>query len=324
MRRWAAVSIVVFFAGAAAVSARAQSVPAGSNGNASSWQASELSLPQAWQVAAKSPGAVVAIVDTGVEASHTALAGRVLPGWNFVAGNSDISDDNGHGTALAGVVAATCPNCKILPVKVLGADLTGTWSTIAEGITWAVDHGAAVINLSIGGPRATDAVGAAVAYAVSRGVIVVAAAGNDGRNESFYPAMYPGVISVAGIDENASRYVWSNFGSWVSVAAPGCATTSWIGNSYTSNFCGTSTAAPFVSGVAGLARSVRPDLSPAQLLSGLSASDDPLPDASTSAFGRVDAGRLLLSLAPARPAAAKVGTAQATARHRALRARKHR
>ena len=114
-----------------------------------------------------------------------------------------------------------------------------------------------MIDLSVGASRAPDTVRSAVAYAIGKGVIVVAAAGNEGQSEAFYPASYPGVISVAGVDETSSRYSWSNFGSWVTVAAPGCTSSTWLGGGTVANFCGTSTAAPYVAGVAGLARSSR-------------------------------------------------------------------
>ena len=187
------------------------------------WQASSLDLPLAWQVTSGSATSVVAVVDSGVQADNPALQGRVLAGYDFVHGDTNTTDDNGHGTAVAGIIAAVCPGCSILPVKVLDANGTGDWPTISAGIDWAADHGAQVINLSVGAPRALDIVGAAVAYAISKGAIVVAAAGNDGEDESFYPAMYPGVISVAGVDQTGARSTWSNFGSWVTVAAPGCA-----------------------------------------------------------------------------------------------------
>jgi subtilisin family serine protease len=172
-------------------------------------------------------------------------------------------------------------------VKVLDADLTGEWPTIAEGITWAADHGADVVNLSVGSPGAIDSVGAAVAYALAKGVIVVAAAGNAGTGQTFYPAAYPGVVSVAGVDATTARYPWSDFGSWVSVAAPGC-----VGD-----FCGTSTAAPFVAGIAGLARSLDPHLLPSTFSTALAASTTPLSDPTTAAAGLPDAGRLLAALA---------------------------
>ena len=291
----------------------ASAAEAGKWAGATGWQADELGLPQAWQLTQGNPSVVVAIVDTGVAADHPALAGRVLPGYDFVHNDAEAGDDNGHGTALAGIVASTCPTCSILPVKVLGANLTGDWGTVAAGVTWAADHGAQVINLSIGAPRAPDSLGAAIAHALAKGVIVVAAAGNDGQNETFYPAVYPGVVSVAGIDENSTRYQWSNFGSWVTVAAPGCTTAASLGGGYAANFCGTSTAAPFVAGVAGLARSLDPSLTPDQFRRVVTASSDPLRDGTTTAAGRVDAGRLLHAL-ETRPAA-PVETASPTIPH---------
>jgi subtilisin family serine protease len=274
---------------------------------AGDWQASELGLAAAWQVTQGNPAVVVAIVDTGVEADHPALRGRVLPGWDFVHGQAGAVDDNGHGTALAGIVAQTCPRCTILPVKALDGNETGDWSTIATGIRWAADQGAQVINVSIGAPHAPGFVADAVAYAIASGAIVVAAAGNDGLDEPFYPALYPGVVSVAGVQSDLSRYSWSNFGSWITIAAPGCAATAWLGGGAISAFCGTSTAAPFVAGVAGLARSFRPTLTDAEFAAALCASARPLPDPATAAHGEVDANGLLLALG-APPSVPQPGT----------------
>lgn len=260
----------------------------------------QLQLASAWNLSRGDPAVVVAVVDTGVQADHPALRGRVLPGDDLVDPGASPGDDNGHGTAVAGIVASTCLQCRILPVKVLGANGVGDWAAIALGVRWAADHGAAVIDLSTGASRAPDAVGAAVAYALARGVIVVAAAGNRGSSEPFYPAAYPGVVSVGGVDANDARYSWSDYGSWVTVAAPGCASTTWVGGGYAPAFCGTSAAAPFVAGVAGLARSYRPGLTPDAFRAALAASAAPLADGGTAADGGVDANRLLESLgAPA-------------------------
>ena len=283
-------------------------VPAAASAGASSTSSRALAradLPLAWEVTKGAPGVVVAVVDTGVEADHPALRGRVLPGHDFVNGDDDASDDNGHGTAVAGIVASAevvpgiagaCTECRILPVKVLGADGTGSWGTIAAGVVWAVDHGAQVVNLSIGAPRAPDAIGGAVAYAISKGVIVVAAAGNAGIDQSFYPAAYPGVVSVAGVDDANARYPWSNFGPWVTLTAPGCLGTTWIGAQYRTDFCGTSAAAPFVAGIAGLARAFRPDLGADAFAGAFAASATPLADGSTARAGLVNANALLVSL----------------------------
>lgn len=276
------------------------------------WQVTRPELPLAWQVTT-GPGVVVAVVDTGVQPDHPALRGRVLPGYDFVNADDDAADDDGHGTAVAGVIAAdgegaagACTGCRILPVKVLAANGTGDWGTIAAGIVWAADHGAQVINLSFGAPHALDVVAAAVAYAESKGAIVVAAAGNAGVSVPFYPAAYPGVISVAGVDQNDVRYSWSNFGSWVTVAAPGCMTTTWLSGGYTPDFCGTSTAAPFVAGLAGLARSFRPTVASTDFASALARSAAPVADAGTAAGGRVDANGMLVALGA--PTTAPVAT----------------
>jgi subtilisin family serine protease len=296
--RAAAVTVTVL----AAVLAAAPLAGAGLDVGGSSWQASALDLPLAWQVTGGSPTTVVAVVDSGVQADNPALQGRVLAGYDFVHGDTDTADDNGHGTAVAAIVASVCPGCSILPVKVLDANGTADWATVSAGIVWAADHGAQVINLSVGAPRALDIVGAAVAHAISKDAIVVAAAGNDGKDESFYPAMYPGVVSVAGVDQTGGRSTWSNFGSWVTVAAPGCATTAWLQSGGTADFCGTSAAAPFVAGVAGLARTLDPELDATAFSAALAASTTPLPDPATAVSGLPDANRLLVALgAPAAP-----------------------
>ncbi|MGH2933753.1 MAG: S8 family serine peptidase [Gaiellaceae bacterium] len=305
--------VVALFAAAASLAAapRAGSTPV-------EWQAGALDLPLAWQVTTGGPASVVAVVDSGVQADHPALQGRVLPGYDFVHGDTNANDDNGHGTAVAGIIASVCPGCRILPVKVLDEHRTGDWPTIAAGIVWAADHGAQVINLSVGGAHALDVVAAAVAQAVSKGVIVVAAAGNDGSDESFYPASYPGVISVAAVDQTGARSSFSNFGGGITVAAPGCATAPWLESGYTSDFCGTSTAAPFVAGLAGLARAFDPTLVPQAFLQALTDSASPLLDSSTASHGVPDANRLLVDLGapssapvantpPAVPVAPKAG-----------------
>ena len=280
----------------------ARGLGARDGGNAGNWQATALDLKQAWGVTRGASSVVVAIVDTGIAGSDPRFRGHVLPGYDFVHGQSSPTDDSGHGTALAGIVLSTCPMCSVLPVKVLNASAQGDWGTIAAGILWAADHHADVIDLSVGASRAPDTLRSAVAYAVGKGVIVVAAAGNEGLSDAFFPASYPGVISVAAVDQTNARYSWSNFGSWVTVAAPGCTSTAWLGGGTAANFCGTSTAAPFVAGVAGLARSFDTALSPAAFATALGSSTRPVTDASTASHGIVDANGTLVALgAPENP-----------------------
>lgn len=226
-----------------------------------------IGLPAAWDTTTGSSSVVIAIVDSGVNADAD-LAGRVLPGYDFVNGDADASDDDGHGTDTALVAAAAgndaggaagvCWGCRVLPVKVLDGAGQGSMSDVAAGIVWAADHGADVINLSLGGPANDPAVQQALAYAFARDIVVIASAGNDGGTLPNYPAASPGVISVGGSTlDTRTLWHWSQRGpTWVDLAAPGC---NWVVDSLGPyHFCGTSSAAPVVAGLAGLLRSARP------------------------------------------------------------------
>jgi subtilisin family serine protease len=233
------------------------------------WGAALTDAPTAWAVAKGSANVVVAVLDTGVDLSQPDLQGALVPGYDFVNEDADPSDDNGHGTGIAGIVAARagnglggagfCPRCSVMPVKVVSAAGWASDVDVAPGITWAVDHGANVINMSFGGTYSST-IASAIDYATARGVLVVAAAGNNGNSSSFYPAADAGVLSVAGTQSDDSLYPWSNYGSWVSVAAPGCDLTTIRGGQY-GEFCGTSASAPVVSGLAALAMSYSPSSS---------------------------------------------------------------
>ena len=233
----------------------------------SQWGLRSSGFDRAWDVARGSTETVVAVVDTGVERSHPDLRGAVLAGRDFVDDDADPSDLHGHGTAVAGVLAArgnnvtgiagACWRGRIRPGRVLDAAGQGSSAVVADGIVWAVDHGAEVINLSLGGERSSIAEEAAVDYALRHDVVVVASAGNRGSTRRFYPAARSGVIAVAGEDPEHRLYSWSNRGEWVDVAAPGCNTSLWRQGAY-ATFCGTSSAAPLVAGLAGLLRSADP------------------------------------------------------------------
>jgi subtilisin family serine protease len=266
------------------------------------WSPVKTHAPQAWDLTTGSSSVVVAVVDTGVDAGQPDLAGRVLPGYDFVNGDADAGDDQGHGTAVAGVTAAAgdngvgvagyCWQCRILPVKVLGADGSGFNSWVAEGIIWAVDHGARVINASLGSLTDDLTLAAASQYAAQHGVLLVAAAGNDASAMLRYPAALPGVLSVGASDQNDQPYSFSNSGA--AVAAPGENVTTGIQGSYVV-FVGTSSAAPVVSGIAALAFAVAPTATAVQVTQALETTASPSPG---SANGRVDAYATVHLLAP--------------------------
>lgn len=211
-------------------------------------------------------GTLVAVVDTGVTARHGL---QLEPGIDLVDGDGDAADPSGHGTAVAAEVLATCPACTILPVRVLSPAGTAPWARIAVGIVWAVNHGARVVNVSIAGSGGSTALRAAVAYALRRDVLVVAAAGNAADTRPAYPAAYAGVVGVAAADADGRLYDWSSRGSWVDLAAPGCATLP-AGESLAAA-CGTSFAAPLVSGIAALERAADPDSAAAEIAARLPA-----------------------------------------------------
>ena len=263
-------------------------------------------FPAAWDVTQGSSRVVVAVLDTGVDGQHPDLRGALVPGYDFVNSDTNPMDDHGHGTAVAGVIAARADNhlggagicwrCSIMPVKVLDATGSGDDTVIAAGIVWATDHGAKVINLSLGGPGSSPDLTNAIGYATGKGVIVVAAAGNSGTTTQFYPAADPRALSVAATTVADQRYSWSNFGSWVRVAAPGCNVAPVLGGGY-GNFCGTSSAAPLVTGLIALELSAQPSATPQQLQQALVGAVRPLPD--FVQYGRIDAGKTLGLLSPA-------------------------
>lgn len=216
---------------------------------------------------------VVAVVDTGVDASHPFLKGRVLGGRDFVDGDSDPSDQHYHGTHVAGTVidcVGTAP-VKILPVRVLNARGSGYNSTVVSGIKYAADQGADVINLSLGGNRASgsDVVDSAISYAVNKGGLAVIAAGNDSGDTSRYCPSHlttPGTVIVSAGDSKHNRAYFTNFGQNVDLMAPGVSIKACTpGNSF-KTLNGTSMAAPHAAAAAVLLDLVwGKSLTPAQL-----------------------------------------------------------
>ncbi|MGH9038301.1 MAG: S8 family serine peptidase, partial [Acidimicrobiia bacterium] len=221
-----------------------------------------LHVPEAWDLTTGADDRILAVVDSGVTLDHPELEGRLLPGRDVANDDNDPDDFYGHGTQVATVAAATGDNGagmagvdwrgKILPVKVLDSRGTGRDSDIAAGIVWAADHGADVINLSLFGRSSSETVRAAVEYAQDLDAVIVAAAGNDHSTSKMYPAAYAGVIAVSAVTTAGDPAPFSNYGSWIDVAAPGVdVLAGWADGTYR-KVEGTSFAAPLVAGVAML------------------------------------------------------------------------
>ena len=228
------------------------------------WAFPRLRLPEAWTTSDGS-GITVAVVDTGVDSAHPDLAGNLVPGVEVVGAvaSNNVADGHGHGTHVSGIIAAVtdngigvagvAPAAIVMPVKALADD--GTWwsSDVAEGVIYAVDHGAGVINLSLSS-SGNSVLAQAVEYARSRGVVVVAAGGNARRlgSPTAYPAALPGVIAVAATDATDTDAAFSNTGTYIDVAAPGVAIRSTLPEGTYGGMSGTSMAAPHVSAIAAL------------------------------------------------------------------------
>jgi serine protease len=194
------------------------------------WHMRQLGMPDAWK-RGNGKGVVVAVIDTGVTKVGDLADTKFVPGYNFISNSDNAADDHGHGTHVAGTIAQSTNNklgvagvaygAAIMPIKVLSARGSGSVAGITQGIRWAADHGANVINMSLGGPTRMGSMASAVKYAHDKGVVIVAAAGNDGRGRVGYPAAYPGVVAVASTQFDESTTFYSNWGKEIDVAAPG-------------------------------------------------------------------------------------------------------
>ncbi len=271
------------------------------------WGMKSIGAPAAWDVA-RGAAIKVAVIDTGVDLSHPEFAGRIdtANDYDFSNGDTTAQDDNGHGTHVAGIIGATLNNgigvagvandCTILPVKVLSANGSGDVSHVAEGIRWAADHGAQVINLSLGGEDYSQTLNDAVQYAVRRDCVVVAATGNTGQDGVIYPAAYANVIGVGSTDSADRLSFFSTYGDGVDVTAPGSNVYSTrLGGGY----CfmnGTSMATPHAAGVVALIRAVHREWTRSQVESQLLSTAQDLGSAGKDryfGYGRVRAAEAL-------------------------------
>ena len=241
----------------------------------------DIDAPEAWDISTGTPAITVAVIDTGVDYTHPDLAAHYAGGYDFVSSDFDPLDDHGHGTHVAGTIAASlgnltgnpaaaegvvgvAPQARILAYKVCAADGTCSDFAIQQAIARAVADGAKVINMSLGDTVWSESLNQSVQAAWNAGVVIVAGAGNDGTTAPFYPAAFDNVVSVGAFDEDHNRASFSNYGTWVDVSAPG----NYILSTYPMSKCeeagtpgdtgcyawnsGTSMASPHVAGAAAL------------------------------------------------------------------------
>jgi thermitase len=251
----------------------------------------DIKATAAWEETKGSQDTVIAVLDTGIDLLHPDLDDKIVSGGRDLVNNDyDATDDNGHGTFVAGIAAAETDNsegiagvawnCSLLPVKCMDAEGDGYYSDIIDGIRWAADEGAAVINLSLGGSVDSVALEDAVRYAYENDVVVAAAAGNESTSV-LYPASYDDYcLAVAATDYNDIRPAWSNYGPEVDIAAPGHRIVGPVPSWYfTDNFpygfgSGTSASTPFVSGFAALIKSFKPWLTAGEVMAIIRYSSD--------------------------------------------------
>lgn len=233
------------------------------------WHLPKIGAPTAWD-SSQGSGIVIAILDTGVEATHPDLAGKLVPGWNVYYNTADTSDPVGHGTLVAGAagaatnnsigVAGVAPSARIMPIQVTGTAASASLNMLANGITWAADHGARVANLSFAAAGGYATVQTAAQYMKSKGGVVITAAGNSGTQQTFAASASTVVVSNTGSGDVIDTT--SSYGQFVDLGAPGMAIwTTRLGGSYTTA-SGTSLASPVVAGVAALVMAANPSLGP--------------------------------------------------------------
>ncbi len=231
------------------------------------WHYEMINAPQAWDITQGSSDVTVAILDTGIDSSHPSLSNFVDTslGETFVGGTPE--DVQGHGTHVAGTVASygdvsgVMQDATLVSVKVLGDDGSGSSFGIQQGILYAADINADVINMSLGGGGYHQGTNDAIETAISSGTVVVAASGNDGASRISYPAAYDGAIAVGSVTSTESRSGFSNYGDGLEVMAPGSNIYSTYPNGQYRTLSGTSMAAPHAAGVAGMIRAVDSNLS---------------------------------------------------------------
>jgi thermitase len=234
------------------------------------WNLPIIGTSSGWKLSRGHKQVIIAVVDTGVAMTHPDLQNRLIEGYNTLNPESPPEDDVGHGTHVMGIISALTDNRlgiagmtwfnQVMPVKVLDGSGLGSTYSVAEGIIWATDHGAQVINMSLGNYADAQFLHDAIRYAFNKNVILIAATGNDNTNQPGYPAAYPEVFAVSATNQDNKRAIFANYGDYVDVVAPGeHIASTYIGDQYAS-LSGTSMASPHVAALAALIRSAHPNL----------------------------------------------------------------
>lgn len=271
------------------------------------WHLLKLQAFQAWDISVGT-NAVVAICDSGVDPTQPDLVGKLLPGYNFYANNTDTSDQFGHGTGVAGAAAAqgnngigvagVAWNALILPLKISAPDGSATYSAIANAFTYAVDHGARVINISYGGSSSTSTLDSAVNYVWTHNGVIFASAGNAGTSAPQYPAACKNVVAVSATGYDDDFQTWSSYGSDVSLCAPGIGIWTTKNDGTYNAVSGTSFSSPVAAGCAALLLGYNPQLTNSDIVNLLESNADDLGAAGYDiyfGYGRVNAYRALLA-----------------------------
>lgn len=266
------------------------------------WNLNSISAPAAWEINRGDSGVVIAIIDTGIDKNHPDLKDKLTLGYDFVNNDADPDDDNGHGTHVAGIAAAStfngigiagvCPNCSLMPIKVLASSGRGTIANVIKGIDFARERGVEVINMSLGCNCPDESFKKACDDAYNSGVVVVAAAGNTGKEGVHHPASFASVIGVASLDKDDKKASTSTYGGWVALSAPGNNVYSTFRGGGYRYLSGTSMASPHVAGVAGLVRSQSPNMSAAEVRERLNQSFDDIYDKNPSYIGKLGTGKI--------------------------------
>ena len=280
----------------------------------SQWHLAKISASDAWTISTGKPDVVIAVIDSGADPAHPDLLSKLIPGWNFLNGTSNTKDsgaNGGHGTAVAGTAAAAANNGigvsgvswnnAIMPLEVLNSSDFAYYSDIANALAYAVEHGAKVVNISIGGSSDSLTMQNAINNAWNKGLVIVASAGNGGNSSPVYPAADQNVLAVSATNDNTDNMAsFSTYGNFIDMAAPGnniLTTNNGGGYGY---WYGTSFASPIVAGLAAMIFSENPSLNNTQVVNLLEQNADDLGTPGWDqyyGYGRVNAYRALSAAA---------------------------